>query len=279
VAPIRSGLRGPARRVIEVVGQVVAAGPGTTLAEGTRVVGTTVPGHGGLAAHALLDERDAWEIDADIDAARAAASHVTYQTAWFGLTRLARIHAGETLLVHAGAGGAGSAAIQLGIHLGARVLATAGGTEKVEVCRQLGAATAWDHRTTDVREAVLAATDGRGVDVVYDTVGGDSFHQARRAVAFEGRIVVVGLTAGPTEAPLNHLLVKGYALLGLHWSRYKQEDPAAVADCHDLLQRLLRDGAADPLIDSVRPIRDAATALEDLSGGRTVGKVLIDPQS
>ncbi len=261
---------------IELAGQIVAIGPTSTLRVGERVVGTAALPHGGLADLALLHGADAWRVPDDVAATVAAATHVTYQTAWFGLVRRARLVAGEVLLVHAGAGGAGSAAIDLGRHLGARVLATAGGQEKVQRCRALGAEVAWDHRTTDVRSAVLEATDGRGADVVYDTVGGASFHTARRALAFEGRLVIVGFAGGSiAEAPTNHLLVKNYDLLGLHWSLYKRHDPAAVAAAHRTLTDLLRAGALHPLIGEHRPMGEAPEALDDLAAGRTEGKVVL----
>src|SRR5690606_4483747 len=114
--------------------------------------------------------------------------HVTYQTAWFALYRRAGLRPGEVLLVHAGAGGAGSAAVQLGKAAGARVLATAGGAAKVQRCLELGADVAIDHRREDFVERVLDLTDGRGVDVIFDPVGGGTFDRSRRCVAWEGRI-------------------------------------------------------------------------------------------
>lgn len=262
---------------MEVVGTVVESGLECPYSSGDRVVGTATPGWGGLSEFALIAASDCFPLSDSLDPRTAAASHVTYQTAWFGLGRLANLRPGETLMVHAGAGGAGSAAIQLGCHLGARVFASAGGPAKVDLCIALGAEAAWDHRRVDLRGAMLDATSGRGVDVVYDTVAGGSFHSARRALAFEGRLVVVGLAGGSTDAPLNHLLIKNYTLHGLHWALYKKFRPDDVRHAHMVLTDLLVKGVLDPVVDSVRAMSEVPQALTDLARGGTVGKVLIRP--
>jgi NADPH2:quinone reductase len=262
----------------EVVGWVVAAGGGAPHRVGDRVLGRAVLPDGGLAEQARVRAAGALPVDEAIDDAQAAALHVTYQTAWFGLHRRARLQPGETLLVHAGAGGTGSAAVQLGVAAGARVIATAGGAAKVEQCLALGAELAFDHRADDVRAAVLDATGGEGADVVFDPVGGASFEAARRCIAFEGRIVVVGFASGAiAELPTNHVFVKNYSVLGLHWPLYERRRPDLVRRAHDEILALHAAGHVRPLISTVRPLDEAADALADLGRGRTTGKVVIRP--
>src|SRR2546428_2466901 len=151
----------------------------------------------------------------------AAAFTLIFQTGWFGLHRRANLKAGETLLVHAGAGGVGSAAIQLGKAAGATVIATAGSDEKVAVCRELGADHAINYKTHDFVEEVKNLTKGRGANVIYDPVGGDVYDRSTKCIAFEGRIVIVGFTSGRIpQAAANHVLVKNYSVVVLHCGMY-----------------------------------------------------------
>lgn len=266
---------------LEVCGTVAALGPGldpAALAVGQRVVALPALPHGGLATRALAAASDVFAVPDSMDDVTAAALPVTYQTGWFGLYRRAALTEGETVLVHAGAGGVGSAAIQLAKARGARVIATAGGPDKVRLCRDLGADEAVDYRADDFVEATKAFTDGRGADVIYDSVGGDTFDRSRRAVAFEGRIVVVGFAGGRiADAPTNHLLVKNYSVVGLHWGLYRTRRPDLVRACHDDLVRLHAEGAIAPLIGAVRPLAEAPDALGDLAGRATTGKVVLVP--
>jgi NADPH:quinone reductase len=182
------------------------------------------------------------------------------------------------LLVHAGSGGVGSAAIQLGKAAGATVIATAGGERKVEVCRQLGADHAIDYTTEDFVPVVKDVTDGRGADVIYDPVGGDVFDRSRRCIAFEGRLVVVGFTSGRIpEAPANHVLVKNYSVVGLHWGLYRKHDPALFGTVHEELGRLWAAGSIDPLVSQALPLEEAPQALKALAERSTVGKVVLIP--
>lgn len=261
---------------MEAAGRVVAAGPGVTIAEGTRVAGICRLPHGGLAEFAVLGVGELFEVPGGLPAATAAAMVVTYPTGHVGLHRRARLRAGETLLVHAGAGGVGSAAIQLGKAAGARVVATAGGPDKAEVCRGLGADLAIDYRAGDFVAAVRDFTGGRGADVIYDPVGGETFDLSRKAVAFEGRIVVVGFTGGRVaQAPTNHALIKNYSVVGLHLALYWTKDPRYVADMYQALLRLHANGAIDPLISARIDLADVPKALHDLGSRGTVGKIIV----
>lgn len=261
---------------LEVAGTVVQAGPGAAHEVGERVLAQPRLPHGGLAERTIARDHEAFAVPDSLDDAAAAALHVTYQTGWFALYHRAQLRPGETLLVHAGAGGVGSAAIQLGLAAGARVIATAGGAEKVRICEDLGVDLAIDHRADDFVEAVNDATDGRGADVIYDSVGGDTFDRSRRCVAFEGRILVIGFASGRfADAPTNHVFVKNYSVVGLHWSLYKRHAPELVARAHEELLGLHARGLISPLISSQRPLEEAPAALADLARGGTWGKVVI----
>src|SRR5919107_2565129 len=239
---------------------------------GQRVLGAPAEGHGAFADYALMDADRAWPVPDGMSDEKAAALYITYQTGHVGLHRRAHLQAGEWLLVHAGAGGVGSAAIQLGKAAGAHVIATAGGPEKVQVCRDLGADHVVDYTAEDFVPVVKEVTGGHGAAVVYDPVGGDVFDKSRKCIAFEGRLVVVGFTSGRVpEAPANHLLIKNYSVVGLHWGLYRKHDPAIIGMVHEQLTRLVEEGHVDPLVGAVHPLEEAPQALGALASRSTVG--------
>jgi NADPH2:quinone reductase len=205
---------------VELGGEVVAFGSEVTgFAVGDRVVGAGSMPNGGFAELAVMDASMTFAAPDALDDAEAASLDIGYQSGWFGLHRRAGLKAGETLLVHAAAGGIGSAAIQLGKAAGARVIGVAGGPDKAEVARQLGADVIIDRHTRDFVEVAKAETGGRGADIIYDPVGGDTYARTTKCIAFEGRILVVGFASGEIQsAALNHALVKNYAIVGLHWA-------------------------------------------------------------
>jgi NADPH:quinone reductase len=255
---------------IELCGEIVETGQ--------RVLGSPSGGPGAFAEYALMDADAAWPVPEGMPDEKAASLYLTYQTGYVGLHRRAHLQAGEWLLVHAGAGGVGSAAIQLGKAAGAKVIATAGGARKVEVCRALGADHAIDYTSEDFVSVVKEVTGGHGADVVYDPVGGDVFDKSRRCIAFEGRLVVVGFTSGRIpEAPANHLLVKNYSVVGLHWGLYRKMDPARIGMVHEELDRLWADGHIDPMVSQALPLDEAPQALKALADRSTVGKVVLVP--
>ena len=263
----------------EVAGTVVSAPADSGLSPGERVLarvrqqGLLQGGYSELVeASPELTVRipDAMPFD------EAAAFFVNYQTGWFGLTRRARLQPGEVVLVHAGAGGVGSAAIQLAKAFGATVVATAGSPEKVAVCRELGADLAVDYRQDDFVEAVKAFTGGRGADVVYDPVGGDVFDRSTKCIAFEGRILVVGFASGRIpEARANHVLLKNYAVVGLHWGLYQQVAPHLVEAATPELFELYAQGKIRPHVSRRFPLEEAPRALEEVTGRRSTGKVVL----
>ncbi|HEU0241240.1 MAG TPA: NADPH:quinone oxidoreductase family protein [Micromonosporaceae bacterium] len=260
---------------VELCGTVVAVGPDVTSpAVGDRVLGSPIGG--GLAEFALMSAADALPAPDALDDTRAAAFHIAYQTGWFGLHRRAALTAGETLLVHAAAGGVGSAAVQLGKAAGARVIGVVGGSAKAAVATDLGAHVVIDRRTDDIVAAVKGATGGRGADVIYDPVGGDAFAKSTKCIAFEGRLLVIGFASGDIpSAVTSHALVKNYSVVGLHWGLYKQYDPKSIVDAHEALSTLAANGVAVPLVSAVLPFDAAPEGLASLAAGETTGRVVI----
>ncbi|MFD7861983.1 NADPH:quinone oxidoreductase family protein [Streptomyces sp. NPDC059783] len=246
--------------------------------DGRRVLATPALPHGGFAEVVVVDEAALLPAPEALDDAQAAAMHIGYQTAWFGLHRRARIQPGETLLVHAAAGGTGSAAVQLGKAAGATVIGVVGGPEKAKAAAALGCDLVIDRRTEDIVAVVKEFTGGRGADVVYDPVGGDAYAKSVKCIAFEGRVVVVGFASGHIPAPaLNHALVKNYSVLGLHWGLYNTKDPQAVRDCHSELTRLADEGGVTPLVSERVPMAGAAAAVQRVADGTSTGRVVVLP--
>lgn len=262
---------------IEVAGTVSAVSPGVTLQVGDRVVGAPLLPHGGFAEYAVLLADQSLPLPEDIDAVNAAASYITYQTAFVGLHRRGGLRQGETLLVHAGASGTGSAAVQLGVAAGARVIATAGSPEKVQACLDLGAETAL-LSSGDVVAGVKAATGGRGADVIWDPVGGSAFEISRRVIAPEGRLLVVGFASGeiPTIA-VNHLLMKGYSVVGVYWGLYRTLAPQVVRDAHETLMGMLRAGTIKPLVADVLSFDEVPGGLRRLAERQVTGTLVVEP--
>ncbi|MER7808291.1 NADPH:quinone oxidoreductase family protein [Streptomyces sp900116325] len=246
--------------------------------DGRRVLATPALPNGGFAEYVVADEAALLPAPDTLDDAEAAALHIGYQTGWFGLHRRAHLQAGETLLVHAAAGGVGSAAIQLGKAAGAKVIGVVGGSEKAKIAHELGCDLVIDRRTEDIVAAVKEATGGRGADVVYDPVGGDAYAKSVKCIAFEGRVIVVGFASGVIPTPaLNHALVKNYSIVGLHWGLYNTKDPAAVLACHQELTALAARGVIKPLISERVAMDGAADAVQRVADGTSTGRIVVLP--
>jgi NADPH2:quinone reductase len=260
---------------VELCGEVVAIGDGVAgLRLGDRVIGATSLPYGGFAELAVLDATATFPAPASLDDAEASGLYIGYQTGWFALHRRAELRAGETLLVHAAAGGVGSAAVQLGKAAGARVIGVVGGREKAKAAELLGAEVVIDRHEQDFVQVVKSVTDGRGADVIFDPVGGETYDRSAKCVAFEGRILVIGFAGGAIQqAALNHALIKNYSILGLYWGLYNQKAPELVARCHDELTRLADAGAIRPLVSERLPLEALADGVQRLADGRTVGRV------
>lgn len=258
----------------EMCGEVVALGEGVTnVAVGDRVLGAA---QGAFADLALTGASVVFPAPDSLADDEASALFIGYQTGWFALHRRAALQPGETLLVHAAAGGVGSAAVQLGKAAGARVIGVVGGAEKVEFAKQLGADLVIDRHTQDVIATVKEATEGRGVDVVYDPVGGDAYTQSTKVIAFEGRILVIGFASGTIpQVGINHALIKNYSIVGLHWGLYNHRAPQLVAECHAELTKLADAGAIKPLITERVRVDRVPEAVQRLADGKTVGRLAV----
>lgn len=270
---VRPGL--PFTPGVELCGEVTGIGAEVSgFAAGDRVLGSAVLPSGGFGEFALMDAAETFPAPGALDDAQAASLCIGYQTGWFGLHRRAGLRPGETLLVHAAAGGVGSAAIQLGKAAGARVIGVAGGAAKAAVARELGADVVVNRHEQDFVEVVKAETGGRGADVIYDPVGGDTYRRSTKCVAFEGRILVIGFAGGEIQsAALNHALIKNYSIVGLYWGLYHRYHPDAVAECHRELCALAETGAVRPLVSERLALADVADAVQRLADGVTVGRV------
>jgi NADPH2:quinone reductase len=263
----------------EVAGVVAEAPPGSGLAAGDRVLARIQSAgilSGGYAEVAHARTEHVLRIPDAMPFEEAAAFFINYQTGWFGLHRRAQLQPGEFLLVHAAAGGVGSAAVQLGKAVGATVIASVGSPEKAQVSTRLGADLVVEHREQDLVQAVKDFTRGHGADVVYDPVGGEAFERSTKCIAFEGRLVVVGFTSGQIpQARANHVLVKNYSVVGLHWGLYNERRPDLIDACTEDLLRLYATGKIQPYVSRRVPLVRAAEALADVAAGRTTGKTVL----
>jgi NADPH2:quinone reductase len=261
---------------LESFGQIAAVGPGSSRTVGQTVIATPfVPG-GALAEMVRLPERLTYPVPEDMDPVAGAALLNSYVTAILALRRRGRLLAGETVLVHAGAGAVGSAAIRIAQMLGAHVIATAGGPQKVEICRSLGAELAIDYREADFVEAVRSATGGRGADVIFDPVGGKVFERSRRCIAPEGRILVIGFASGDIPSlPVNHPLLKLYSVVGSAVGVYREQMPHVWLDAVNQVFDLYSAGRISPLIHCVLDFDDVPDGYRLLTERSSCGKVIV----
>ncbi len=261
----------------EVAGVVRELGPGASgVAIGDRVFA-------GLALGAFA-ERVAVPVAAlhpmpeAMSFPEAAAFPVVYPTSYAALVLRANLRERETLLVHAAAGGVGVAAVQIGKALGARVIATAGGADKLEIARRAGADLAIDYSSGDWVDAVKQATGGRGADVIYDPVGGEIFEGSLKCIAWNGRLLVIGFAGGTIpEVKANRILLKNISVVGLHWGAYATNEPERVPEVFSGLARLYESGHVRPLIFGTYSLDDVPKALEALGSRGSYGKVIIAP--
>ena len=259
----------------ELAGVVTAVGEGAPVEVGQRIMAVSgFPiGHGGFAEETLALAAQSFVVPDAMSDEEAAGFLIPYHTAWVGLVHRGRLRDAETLLVLGGAGGTGAAAIQLGRALGARVLATASGAERVAYCRELGADFVIDRRAADVSQSVKEATDGRGVDVVYDTVGGDAFRDATRCIAQEGRVLTVGFASGSWgQISAGHVTAHNYSVIGVYPGSY---DRAFWLESREQLLGLHRQGRIRAPVGRVAPFDELPEALTELASGSALGKVIL----
>lgn len=264
----------------EVAGVVKEVGADVKhLKPGDKVA--AVIGWGGYAQEAMADADGVVPLPASLagaDLETAACLLMTYGTSLHALRDRARLQAGETLLVLGAGGGVGLAAVELGKLLGARVIAAASSADKLEAARRHGADEGIDYSREDLREKIKTLTGGRGVDVVYDPVGGDFAEPALRSTGWNGRYLVVGFAAGAIpKIPLNLPLLKGTAIVGVFWGEFVRREPERNAEHIRQLFQWLAEGKIRPLISARYALSNAPHALEDIQTRKVIGKIVILP--
>lgn len=232
--------------------------------------------YGGYATRVVAAGARVFRIPERMSFDEAAAFGIVYQTSHVALHERARLKKGETVLVHAAAGGVGLAAVELAKAHGARVFGTAGSDKKLEVARAHGCEQAWNYSGSQWVEELSAATDGRGVDVVYDPVGGAISHLSMKVMAFDARYLVVGFASGQIpDFAGNRILLKNISIVGVHWGAYWKNDPEVIRNAMTDLFALYEKGQVRPEVSAAYPFTQAAQAIEDLAARRTVGKIVI----
>jgi len=279
---------------MEVMGVVDACGDGADDWQGKRVVAMPKGAHGGYAEYAVCPTVSAFEMPEAIPLPDAAALYFPFHLAWLGLFDRAALQAGETVLVHAGAGGSGSAAIQLAVHAGARVFATAGSKEKLELCRELGAHVAIDYTVDDFAEIVMRETDNRGVDVIFDNVGDAVMERSMHCIAYDGRYLMMGFASDKTKVdePLivpRRVAAGNFKLCGVLLA-YARDDVASMVKTamgFNFLSRALGErmtaeiiglvlaGAVRPVIGQIVEFDDVPAAIEALANRQTTGRTIV----
>ena len=259
----------------EYAGVVEAVGEGVrNLRIGDAVA--AFGGTGGFATHAVADAALVMPLPPGFAFDDAAAFVLTYATTHHALVDRGQLKPGETLLILGAAGGVGTAAIQIGKVLGARVIAASSSDEKGDLCRSLGADAAINYSSANIREELKKLTDGKGPDVVYDPVGGDLAEPVFRSIAWRGRYLVIGFAQGAIPAlPLNLALLKGASIVGVFWGEFARREPKANAAALAELARWYAEGKVKPVIDQRLPMRELPAAYERM-GTRTVrGKLVM----
>lgn len=259
----------------ECAGDVLAVGSAVTRYKvGDKVIAMT--GHKSFAEKVAAHEAGVSPMPEKLSYEQAAGIGVTYFTSYYALKQRANLKAGETMLVLGAAGGVGITAVELGKQMGARVIAAASSDEKLELCKRLGADEVINYSNTPLKEAIKELTGGKGVDVVYDPVGGDYAEPAIRGMAWNGRYLVIGFASGPIpKIPLNLTLLKGCSLVGVFWGRFTAEEPAENAQNIKELWDMFEAGQLNPVVTDVYPLEQYADAFNCMVERRALGKVIL----
>jgi len=258
----------------EFFGEVTAAGPATSTRIGTQLMGIAgfMVGLGSFAEECVTQENMTFPVPNGMSAETASGFTIQFHTAYIGLKRRARLAPGETLLVTGAAGGTGAAAVQIGKALGARVIAAAGGPDKASACHALGADLAIDYLAEDFVAATYAATGGRGADVVFDPVGGETFEKAVGCLAMEGRILPIGFASGSWGTVRPEIFAfKNASLVGTIAGMFPRHEMLAM---HDEILALHAEGGLEPLLDRVIGFDEIGQSLQDLADRKVRGRVV-----
>jgi len=259
---------------MEWMGEVAEVGPECGLEPGQRVMARA--NDGAFAEYAIADPSACFPVPDGMMDVDAAAFVMTYQTSYFGLKIRANLQSGEVLLVHGGAGGVGTAAIQIGKAMGATVIATAGSDRKCAVCRDIGADHVINYSSEDFVERVKTLTDGRGADVIYDPVGGDVFDKSTKCIAWNGRILVIGFASGRIpEIKTNRILLKNMSVVGLFWGNYRIHEPERIPEAQEALYKMYEEETIKPVVYRAYPFEELPDALGALESREAYGKVVV----
>ena len=261
---------------LECAGVVIECGDGVThVKPGDRALAFARRG-GAFAEEVVLPGEIVTPIPEDMDFETAAAFPVAYGTAHFALEHRGKLQPGETLLVLGAAGGVGLATIEIGKLMGARVIAAAAGAEKLAACKEHGADEVIDYRKEDLRLRVKELTNNEGADVVFDPVGGDAFRAAARAIAWEGRILIIGFASGDiAQAATNMILVKNYSVIGAVFGEHSERFPAETRERVASLLPHVASGELKPRIWKSYPLEQARDALVAMQDRKVIGKMVL----
>ncbi|MDU9391109.1 NADPH:quinone oxidoreductase family protein [Pseudomonas sp. zfem002] len=260
----------------EAAGVVAAVGENAgAFKVGDRVMAMT--GWGSFAEQVAVPAYNVLPIPDGMDFVTASAFVMTYGTSMHALRQRGQLQAGETLLVLGASGGVGLAAVEIGKALGARVIAAASSAEKLETAKAAGADEVIDYSQNSLKDEIKRLTGGKGVDVIYDPVGGDLFEQAVRGLAWNGRLLVVGFASGQIPAvPANLVLLKGAAVVGVFWGSFAQRQPADNAANFQQLFAWFSEGKLKPLVSQTYPLAETGKAIEHLAARKAVGKLVVN---
>lgn len=261
----------------EFAGVVESVGPGVTdFKPGDRVLGFT--GYGAARAKIAVSTKLLTPIPDELDFDRAAGLCITYGTTLYALKNRANLQPGETLAVLGASGGTGVAAIEIGKLMGARVIACASSPEKLDFARQRGADEGIDYTAENLKDGLRRVTNGKGVDVIYDPVGGSYAEAALRGIAWEGRYLVIGFAAGDIpKVPFNLYLLKSANVLGVFWGAWTERDPDGHRANTAQLLKWAAEGHLSSHVHAVYPLSEAATALKAIAARKVMGKVILRP--
>lgn len=258
---------------IEAAGTVIEAGPHSQFQVGDRIV---TSGLGAFADRMLALDSMAFKVPHDMSSVDAAAMRIIYETSYMAIAYRAKLRRRETLLVHGGAGGVGTAAIQVGKALGANVIATASGERNIQVCYDCGADHVIDYRNDDIVAEVKRFTDGRGADVIYDPVGGDAFDASTHSINFEGRLIVIGFASGRIPEIKAHMILnKNMSVMGFFWTNYLFKRPDLVAQFQQEINELYHEGKFVPVVSEQRPMDDLPDVLDSIMHHHAYGKIVL----
>jgi NADPH2:quinone reductase len=259
----------------EVAGYIDAIGAGVTnFSAGDRVQAMATSG--GYAEYSIAPATKTFRVPDRMSFEEAAAMIVIYQTSYFALAHRTNVGEGEWLLVHAGAGGVGLSAMQIGKAMGARVIATAGSREKLDFCLEQGAEHAISYADDSWVDEVKKITAGRGADIIYDPVGGRIFDLSTKCIASEGRLLVIGFAGGEIPSiAANRILLKNMSVVGVYWGGYLERHPEFMAEAQAELFAMYEAGKIKPVVSESFPLAGAPAAMRALAGRKTYAKVVL----